>query len=120
MGVLYSVNYDYRPIERLSFRAGVSIFPVPSFGRGDSTLALLVPIAVTGLFGGREHFFEFGAGYDFIWYGEEMSHAFVPNAGYRYQPRDGGFLFRATVTPLYVGHDALYWFGLSFGGTWGG
>jgi len=36
-------------------------------------------------------------------------------AGYRYSPYDGGFVFRAGVTPLFGHGFFLPWLGVSFG-----
>lgn len=45
-------------------------------------------------------------------------------AAYRFQPKNGGFSFRAALTPFYIVSPLittfLPWAGLSFGGTFGG
>lgn len=123
MGVLYSVNYEYRPIEWLALRVGVEAFPI------FESMALIVPVAVYGLLGGDGHYLELGLGYTGLYgfsggevHTDDDGHFLVPQLGYRYQPPGAGFFFRATFTPLTrlnKPDDILPMPGLSFGGTWG-
>lgn len=113
--VLYSANFEVRPIEVLSLRAGVSVVPLFFVG--------VMPLTVTGaavLLGGDRHHFEFGANYVHGWIDDDDARFINPLIGYRYQPSDGGFLFRATLGPLVRANDpsdVLPWAGLSFGGA---
>ncbi len=124
---LASVNYDMRLQKKddgLGFKVGVGGFKV------DGTSALFVPVGLNYLLGkdGR-NFFELGLGITFVSIKESYTysggtiddgnfsttfgHAFF---GYRLQPKDGGFLFRAGVTPIFSKDGFIpYWAGVSFG-----
>jgi len=123
---LASVNYDMRLQKKddgLGFKVGVGGFSV------DGTTVALFPVGLNYLLGkdGR-NYFEMGLGVTFVAVRDRYSfnggsvddnftttfgHAFF---GYRLQPKDGGFLFRAGVTPVFNKDGFVpYWAGVSFG-----
>lgn len=120
-GGIYSLNYDRLFSEyfggRIGFSAFTSIF--------ESSF-LLVPITANYLVGSKNHHLELGAGVVFgsIDFNDSESDAkgsaLIETAtiGYRYQPKQDGFLFRIGFTPLIrLGSDGdfLPWGGLSVG-----
>ena len=126
-GLLYSVNYDRHVFGRWHLRAGYSTLG-SDFWFGDNGRTHLVPLQFVFV-SQTEHAFELGAGLTLVWQsndpdplGQPTSDfgAMIPSftAGYRYQPRDQGFLFRIGFTP-FVGYDntlrILPYGGISFG-----
>lgn len=123
---LASVNYDMRFQKKedgLGFKAGVGGFNI------DGTTAVFIPVGLNYLLSkDQKNYFELGLGVTFVsitddygygygYDGERFSttfgHAFF---GYRYQPRAGGFLFRAGLTPIFNKDGFVpYWAGVSFG-----
>lgn len=101
-GVGLSANIDYRFVSNISFRAGISWF---IFGDGIPLGVSYVSHPVSS------HHIEAGIGVtiaeisNFPFFG--ITGVSVPflytNAilGYRYQPAEGGFFFRATFTPFF-------------------
>lgn len=111
----YSINYDRRFAKKYSFRGGVSVVP-HSFSTTVS-----VPVMVNYLAGRDKNFFEIGLGVSLMINLSEGSEV-VPTAtiGYRYQPVDKRFLFRAGFTPFFQSiyyAPFLPWLGVSFGYT---
>ncbi|MEO6734386.1 MAG: hypothetical protein ABIN01_24410 [Ferruginibacter sp.] len=121
---LASINYDMRFQKKedgLGFKVGVGGFKV------EGTGALFVPVGLNYLLGkdGR-NYFEIGLGVTFVsitedyYYSDDedqfsttFGHAFF---GYRMQPKNGGFLFRAGITPVFNKDGFVpYWAGISFG-----
>lgn len=111
--VVTSINAELRPVEFLNLRVGGVVVPL---------LGGVWPVTVTGasfLVGGERHHFEAGLNYTHVWMDDDDARFFNPVMGYRYQPTHGGFVFRATVTPLIRANDTsdvLPWLGVSFGG----
>ncbi|MBS1634752.1 MAG: hypothetical protein JST26_02440 [Bacteroidetes bacterium] len=131
---LYSLNFDrilfYRDRFKSSIRAGFA--PLP---HGHYFEQAYVLESCFILFKNPHHL-ELGVGatvqrrynekpdnsgdyaWENIWYS-------VWRCGYRYQPRDEGFFFRAGLTPVFMSHDALgshpdyfqMWAGLSVGAS---
>ncbi|MBC8034375.1 MAG: hypothetical protein H7Y03_09525 [Chitinophagaceae bacterium] len=101
-----SFNFDTRVSGRndgLGFRAGFG-----GFSDGDESI-FFFPLQVNYLFGkDTKHFFEVGAGATIVTqtgdfdsdgiFESSFGHAYF---GYRRQPADGGFLFRAGITPIF-------------------
>jgi hypothetical protein len=120
-----SFNYDMRLQKKedgLGFRVGVGGFTV------DGTGALFVPLGFTYLLGkDQRNYFELGAGVtivsikDGINDGTGDSGSFSTTFGhtyfgYRLQPKSGGFLFRAGITPIFNKSGFIpYYAGISFG-----
>lgn len=129
--ILYSLNYDRRLRDRLSARIGIMYIggsATTSEGDSGEVDLLLIPILVNGLFGGGSSLLELGIGplfgggsgsgttvegVDFEFSGFTLA-GVASTLGYRYQPRDGGFVFRAGLTPFWL-DDIELWGGLSFG-----
>ncbi|TDH29101.1 hypothetical protein EXU57_03275 [Segetibacter sp. 3557_3] len=121
---LASINYDMRFAKRedgFGFRAGVGGFSI------DNTSILLVPLGVNYIVSkDKRNYFETGAGVTFVsanendpFYSDDsrfrgtFGHL---NIGYRLQPADGGFFFRAAVNPIF-GNNGFFPFygGIAFG-----
>lgn len=125
---LASFNYDMRFNKRedgLGFKAGIGGFKIDDVG------AIFIPLGINYLLGkDQRNYFEVGGGvtivsireryYDFYTgtptndkFSTTFGHAYF---GYRLQPKNGGFLFRAGITPLF-NRDGFfpYWAGISFG-----
>ncbi len=113
----YSVNYDYSLTvsvrTKLALGAGMALYSINSYHDGvspsKSNFFLFTPEANL-LFGKNSHHLEAGAGLI-------LFQIPVLRLGYRYQPRKGGFLFRAGFTPLLYGMDIFPWGGISLGYT---
>ena len=116
---LASINYDMRISPKqdgLGFRVGLGGF---SFG-GEG--ALFIPVGLNYLLGkDGKNYFELGGGFtgvtstdntdDFL--GSSFGHL---NFGYRLQPANGGFLFRAAIVPVFTSEGFIpYYGGISFG-----
>ncbi len=133
---LASVNYDMRLMKKedgLGFRVGVGGFSIrTNYGSGyDKTNALFVPLGLNYLIGkDGKHYFELGGGATLVSVKETYSNGSIYSNdddkfnstfghlyfGYRVQPKDGGFLFRAGLTPIFgKGYFFPYWAGVSFG-----
>ncbi len=116
---LASVNYDMRFNNNgkgLGFRAGVGGFP--SYGVNLVT----VPIGINYLASkDNKNFFEFGAGFTAMSASESGSGIFSGSfghlsLGYRLQPMDGGFTFRAILNPVIVEEGFFpFYAGIGFG-----
>ncbi|GGH03270.1 hypothetical protein [Mucilaginibacter phyllosphaerae] len=140
-GSVYSLNYDTRfknKQDGLGGRAGISFYA------DSETSFFTVPLVVNYLLGKRGKYFEVGAGVTLYTFKSDSYDGFFDNGGsdsyqlgdvsyyrsakreygllgtfnfgYRYQPIDGGFSFRAGVSPVFSTHKVIpYWPYLSFG-----
>jgi hypothetical protein len=111
-GLFYSVNYDTRfskKVDGLGGKVGFGYIGVD----GDHYSSF--PFLVNYLKGKEGHYFEMGVGANYLvadykngggvtespeiakWEGWSGN----MSLGYRYQPIDGGFLFRAGITPMF-------------------
>ncbi len=139
-GLAYSFNYDFRfdkeDINSWGMRVGAGGWSTNNNSYSEGLLT--VPIQFNKLLGKSRHFFEFGGGATFIYYRDRNSWgntdfvyknfnfildtgdtpAFMGtlNMGYRKIPENGGFTFRANLTPLFnhTGFWPLFG-GVSFG-----
>jgi len=112
---LASFNYDMRfnkTGQGPGFRAGI--------GGVQGTLAL--PLGLNYIASkDNKRFFEFGAGYTFlsneVGNDDFFSSGFIHSTiGYRLQPKDGGFTFRATLNPLFIDNGFFpFYGGVGFG-----
>ena len=115
---LASINYDMRLMPKndgLGFRVGIGGFSI-----GDKTsrsTAIFVPLGLNYLLGKDDkHFFELGAGATIVStsdkntssdpYNQSSNDKFSTTfghiyLGYRIQPKEGGFVFRAGITPVF-------------------
>jgi hypothetical protein len=119
-GFIYSINYERSLGDMFSARIGFGYFPFPSItdtnanGTTSTVNASItsVPVSVSFYpFGATSSKLEIGAGATYIdlvakkvgkskeggGSGENISGIL----GYRYQPLDGGFLFRISFTPIF-------------------
>lgn len=122
---LTSANYDFRFVKNnpagWGGRVGVGYFAVDGFSYFS------IPLQVNYLLGGKNgNYFEVGGGTTyssgrFAWEdNDETGHAVSGSLafGYRKQPIDGGFNFRAGISPMFgSGYFIPYWPYLSLGYT---
>ncbi len=121
-GIL-SVNYDTRFTKQddgIGGRIGVGGYNFD----GESMLA--IPLGLTYLLGKDDkNYFEVGGGVTFINYKTDDTY-FEPGGlnstfghltfGYRLQPKNGGFLFRAAIVPIITKNGFIpYYAGIGFG-----
>jgi len=116
-GLIYSVNYDTRFSQRFDGfggRAGIGYIAI------EGTRLTTMPFLVNYLFGKEKHFFEIGVGTTFLAASDnsatigpvgdrERDSAFIGtmSLGYRLEPTDGGFTFRAGITPFF--DSSIFW-----------
>lgn len=134
-GGLYSVNYD-RAFGDLAVRAGFSYFSVTAASGTQSATATLITVPLTASYigiGSKTHIFELGGGMTMMFLGagadgfyggseaDANASVILPVgtvlAGYRLQPKNGGFMFRIGASPLFGPGGTLPWGYLSFGGA---
>ncbi len=121
-----SANYDMRFTKSekgIGGRVGIGYFSVNS--NGDKVGIATIPIGLNYLLSKNEkNYFELGAGFTVVTgksiisnSSDRFSGSFGHlNFGYRLQPKDGGFVFRATVNPLFNSDGFFpFWGGVSFG-----
>jgi hypothetical protein len=120
-----SFNYDMRFTKSESGIGGRVGFGGFSIGTAsERTTAIFVPLGLNYLLGkdGR-NYFELGAGVTIVNatdksssdanFGTTFGHI---NFGYRLQPKDGGFFFRAAINPVFgKGFFIPYYGGVAFG-----
>ncbi len=109
-GLLYSCNYDRLLSESFGVRAGLSYFAP------EMTSLITVPLSAQYLIGSGSSKLELGLGISVLFVPEHTALSFMSapkeklrgnsilatvTIGYRYQPADGGFLFRAGFTPFF-------------------
>ncbi|MEM7103439.1 MAG: hypothetical protein AAF502_09940 [Bacteroidota bacterium] len=126
--ILVTFNYDTRfskSNKGAGIRAGFGGFVV----EGDGFLT--VPIQVNYLLGDDKHFFEIGGGATIFTGNVDLFDDSVSNTtvigtmtfGYRLQPADSGFSFRAGINPIFGDFDNGFtfipWFpSIAFGYKW--
>jgi hypothetical protein len=115
-GGLYSLNYDRLFSEDIGARIGFMYFETEQFLFLTDIELFLIPITLNYLAGSENHKFELGIGPVLVFgsagiFGLESDSGSgvggTATIGYRYQPKDGGFLFRIGFTP-YWGFDEFY------------
>lgn len=109
-GLLYSVNYDRLLTRSLGARVGVSHFAP------DEVSVTTFPMTAYCLVGSGNHKLELGLGACVMLQGDRQSFSFMSSLdeefkgngvlgtatlGYRHQHPEGGFVFRAGVTPFF-------------------
>jgi hypothetical protein len=127
---LYSINYDRRLWPNISIRVGFSNWSIPFFLFAEGNLSFTgFPVTVNYLTGEGTAHLEVGIGIipatvSFqgrdVFFGSEVdgrANTVLGTAtlGYRSQARDGGFVFRIGLTPLFTFKEAQLWGGLSLG-----
>lgn len=129
-GILYSVNYEFRPVRMLSLRAGFSIWRLPTFWLFiDGWLRFNgFPLTASYLLGQGSHSLEIGGGImpvnveiegEEVFFGSEIegSGSLILGTGifgYRYQPSKGAFI-KCAATPLFSGDNLVFTIGISTG-----
>lgn len=124
-GGLYSINYDRLFTENIGGRIGFMYLPSIDFVLTSAENIIVVPVMLNYLAGENSRL-ELGAGIVFVsvddvgFFGFKSSKggsavAGTAVIGYRYQPKDGGFLFRIGLTPFFSGNGAEVSGGLSLG-----
>jgi hypothetical protein len=119
---LASINFDTRFFKKddgLGGRVGIGYFKV------ETENFLTVPVALNYLLSkNQRNYFEIGGGITFVRYSSGIitnDNVFDGtfghlNFGYRLQPKEGGFLFRAFITPVFgSGNFIPYYGGVAFG-----
>ena len=123
-----SINYDMRlsgKEDGIGFRIGIGGYSI-SDGYNDKTSALFIPAGVNYLLGkDGKNYFEFGGGITLVSISDRSNYSgdgtFSTsfghlNFGYRLQPKNGGFLFRAGIVPIFNKYGFIpYYAGVSFG-----
>ncbi|MBK8954641.1 MAG: hypothetical protein IPM34_03665 [Saprospiraceae bacterium] len=119
-GLIFSFNYDTRFSDKPTGLGGR--FGLGFIGKGDEG-ALLIPMQLNWLLGKDGKYFEIGLGTTYVggtqeFFEEDIDH-FVGTLtfGYRRQPLDGGFMWKAAITPILA--DGFFWpyyvgFGLGY------
>lgn len=126
-GILYTLNYDHKFNDHFGARGGFMIVSGQSEETNESAGIAVFPLMANYLAGSGNHRLELGAGLLVTMVGANLEEygrvseqgvgGPTTTFGYRYQPVDGGFLFRAGVTPFYSGGIPYLWGGLSLGYT---
>jgi hypothetical protein len=134
-GLVWSINYDNLVSNHVALRAGVGYLGLGTSSSGTNyqsvTASILtIPLTASYLFSSdgpplSSHKFELGAGLTLVSISGSFSSfstsgfGLIGTAilGYRYQPADGGVLFRADVTPWFGSGAFLIAGGLSIGYT---
>lgn len=124
-GALYTLNYDRLVTDNVSVRAGAMTMSLDAADGDGSAGLLIAPLMGNYFIGDGSHKLELGAGpalvratasTDFGTFDESGTTVFgTATAGYRFQPNDGGFVFRIGFTPLFGSTGFLPWGGLSLG-----
>ncbi len=131
--VLYSINYDRHLTPDMGFRVGFGYLGLSASSSDQSTdvssasaSVLIIPATFNYFLGTGSSRLELGAGIVYVslsasvsgGVGSAFSGSGIGGAaviGYRYQPSDGGLLFRASFTPIIGSGGFLPWAGLSVG-----
>ena len=126
-GVFFSINYDRMFSQSIGGRVGFSYAELDDEDGEGNVFVTFVPVVANYLVGKGKHKLEIGLGAlvvfasrDFFGFGGTSA---VDNSGvfgtgtfgYRLQPPDGGFVFRAGFTPIFSAKKLSLWGGLSFG-----
>lgn len=123
-----SFNFDTRFSNKedgLGARIGIGGFSLTI--DGEKSGVVFIPIGLNYLLGkDTKNYFEFGGGVTPVFgtggsdgnFSSTFGHL---NFGYRLQPQNGGFTFRAFITPIFGSFGFLpYYGGVSFGYKFGG
>lgn len=124
-GLFFSINYEHRMDQALAFRVG------GLYGGEKAYWGFVQALGLESL--APSHHLEYGGGIgiigvEFTLWGYSSSgpakpHVYFPlHVGYRFQPSDGGLVFRLGFTPIVIiGENKtglLPWGGLSLGWSW--
>jgi hypothetical protein len=121
-GILYSINYDRLITNSFGARIGYSKFDL-----GNEFSFTTIPVLLNYFVGEQNSRLELGAGIvhvsvsgNFTWFADtfKADKAFFTSViGYRFQPIDGGLLFRIDFTPIIGNGKFLPFGGISLGAT---
>lgn len=104
--------------ERLSLRAGAGILPNFSIFWSDESTLTIAPLTLNYLAGSGSHRMELGGGIIFgLWDGSSLGILGTGTLGYRYQPLQGGLMFRIGFTPVFAVEGIYPLAGVSAGVT---
>jgi len=122
-GIFYSVNFDRLLTPHVAARAGLMFFRAED-EVSNSVAVVVAPVVVSYLFGEGNSHFEAGLGaglatasIDDVDWDEDFGQTVYGTGvlGYRYQPKTGGVVFRAGLTPVFTSNDFAPWVGVSVG-----
>ena len=136
-GGAYSINYERLLTDRWTMRLGFAGWSSEGFWSNSEKTYLMVPLTSSLLFGRGSNFLELGGGVVWGRITKKYDNGTQPTerhritnltgiVGYRHQPSDGGFVFRAAFTPFFSldnEHDAwpdenfTPYVGISWGGA---
>ena len=122
---LLSVNYDRMLFNttphNIALRAGLGVWANINFSSTRDESGVVIPLNASYVYGSN-HKFELGLGITFapnvtLHDGTNHIHdlSITGIIGYRYQPIDGGFLFRGGMVPILGDEGIIESFGLSLG-----
>ncbi len=122
-GILYSINFEYRVTINFVLRAGYSSWSIRPFGffrsrESDSFIGF--PISLSYLYGRNADKLEIGIGIvpsylKAFGLGEGRAILGTATIGYRFEPEEGGVLFRLDFTPFLAGRQLVPFAGASLG-----
>ncbi len=125
---LASLNYDMRfkkSEDGIGGRIGLGGFSLGTAASGGKSTALFIPIGINYIKSKNEkNYFELGAGVtpviasaDVAGTSDQFTSTFGwLNLGYRMQPKEGGFFFRAAINPVFgKGFFWPYYGGIAIG-----
>jgi hypothetical protein len=122
--IIFSANYDRRLFKRLD---GLGYTVGIGYADLDGLSIFSIPLTVNYLFGKHGKYLELGAGISYINASitttDDLSsstaegHTIIGTMtiGYRSQPINGGFMFRAGINPLFFSNDFIPYPYVSFG-----
>lgn len=124
-GGLYSLNYDRLFTENIGMRIGFMYLPSIDFIFTSAENLIAIPI-MANYFLGENNKLELGAGIVYVSVDDVSVFGFKSRQGnsavtgtavigYRYQTKDGGFVFRIGLTPFFNANGAAVSGGLSIG-----
>lgn len=117
--LLYSINYDHtlRLSEKLKLAVGGGFEYLTDVSINETSYGSSICLTPSAnlLVGRKSHLFETGLGLFYPMSAGTILPTF--RLGYRYQPLQGGFLFRVGLTPFITPGGILPWAGFSFGYT---
>lgn len=124
---IFSANYDMRFSNKedgLGGRIGIGGFSINDNYDGKFSL-ITIPVGLNYLLGkDGKNYFEVGAGFTYIRAGAgfEGESSTLESSfgnltfGYRLAPANGGFMFKAQITPIFNSYGFIpYYFGIGFG-----
>ena len=122
----FSINYerDFSLNEKVVFAAGAGVSLTKYIHVGGTNYIkdyqLFIPIQINFLFGKKNHQFEIGYGMPIALKNDEfgiVGNIYVLRFGYRYQHKQSGLLFRASINPSVIVYVPSIMGGLSIGYT---